>query len=165
MKSRFLQASVLLLLVFTGCSTSSFLATDRLKVDSNPAGAEVWVNGEKRGTTPVELSLVSTDVYELQLRREGFRTERVTVYSHLSQNAKTGVRVNPLVSRGYYSSLIPNPVEVNLISTLIPENPNAPKTWEEFSLRLNELDRWLAQGRVSDQNHRLIKRQLIEFYE
>lgn len=134
-------------------------------MDSNPAGAEVWVNGEKQGTTPVELSLVSIDVYDLELRREGFKTQRVTVYSDLSDNAKTGVRVNPLVTRGYYSSFTPNPVEVNLVSTLIPDDANAPKTWEEFSRRLNELDRWLAQGRISDQNHRLIKRQLIEFYE
>lgn len=165
MKSLIPGAFASLLLLLVGCTSNSFIAKETLAVDSHPAGAEVWIKGDLMGHTPTKLELVSMDIHELEFRRTGFKTQKVTVYSDLSENAKTGFRVNPLVTRGYYSRLSPNPVEVELVSTLVPDDENAPKTWEEFSSRLNELDSWLTEGKVSQETHRVIKRQLIDFYE
>jgi hypothetical protein len=160
-----LLGAILLTGMGTGCTSTSFLSKETLKIDSNPAGAEVWINNEQKGKTPLEIRLPSGDMYYVEIRREYFRPERVEVLSKLSDNGRSGVRVNPLVTRGYYSSLTPNPVEVNLVSTLIPEDPNAPKTWEEFSARLNQLYQLKKQGNITDGVFKVIHRQLIDFYD
>ncbi len=160
-----LLGAILLAGVGTGCTSTSFLSKETLKVDSNPAGADVWINGEQRGRTPVDVRVPSGDMYYVEIRREYFRPEKVEVFSHLSDSGRSGVRVNPLVTRGYYSSLSPNPVKVDMVSVLIPEDPDAPKTWEEFSSRLNQLYLWKKQGSISDGIFKVIHRQLIDYYD
>ncbi len=156
---------ILLMTLGAGCTSTSFQSKETLQVDSHPAGAEVWVNGTLRGTTPLELRVPSIDVYNVELRRVGFRSEKVTVLSEFSESARTGFRVNPLVTRGYYSSLTPNPVKVDMVSVLIPAEPDAPRTWEEFSTRLNQLYQWYQTGQVSEGIFTVMQRQLVDFYD
>ena len=57
-------------------------------VQSEPAGAEVTVNGESRGTTPLELLDLPLGVYELSLRLKGY--EPVTREASLTAAAPDG---------------------------------------------------------------------------
>ncbi|MDA1095330.1 MAG: PEGA domain-containing protein, partial [Acidobacteria bacterium] len=53
----------------------------RLLVRSTPPGAQVAVNGEPRGTTPLALSDLQYDAYDLTVTFEGYETQnrRVTI--------------------------------------------------------------------------------------
>ncbi len=52
----------------TGCVERRFL------VESNPAGAAVFVNGDFKGTTPVSVPFTYYGKYEITLARDGFDT-------------------------------------------------------------------------------------------
>jgi serine/threonine protein kinase len=55
-------------------------ASGRLIVDSNPQGAEVYLNQVLRGTTPLTLSnLALTDRFTIELRQRGYQSERRVV--------------------------------------------------------------------------------------
>jgi hypothetical protein len=53
-------------------------------VSSNPAGAEVWVDGTNRGITPMTLSLTKNQNHTITLRRAGYQDATATVNRKLS---------------------------------------------------------------------------------
>ena len=56
----------------SGCATLFARKTNSLNVISSPAGADVYVNGFKMGTTPVELALKPDKTYTIEYRKEGY---------------------------------------------------------------------------------------------
>lgn len=53
-------------------------------VSSNPAGAEVWVDGTNRGITPATLQLSKDQNHTVTLRRAGYQEQTVTINRRLS---------------------------------------------------------------------------------
>lgn len=53
-------------------------------VSSNPAGAEVWVDGTNRGITPATLQLSKDQNHTITLRRSGYAEQTVTINRRLS---------------------------------------------------------------------------------
>lgn len=45
-----------------------------LQIDSNPQGALVYLNGEEAGRTPMRKNFVWYGTYDVQLRKEGYKT-------------------------------------------------------------------------------------------
>lgn len=58
----------------TGCATLFGKKSHPLAISSDPKGADVYVNGFKMGTTPVELSLKADKSYTIEFRKEGYET-------------------------------------------------------------------------------------------
>lgn len=54
-----------------------------MAVGSHPSGAEVYVNGFKMGTTPVELNLKADKSYTIEYRKEGYQS--ITRSKHKSR--------------------------------------------------------------------------------
>jgi hypothetical protein len=54
-------------------------ATATLRVEANVSGAKVSLDGEERGTTPVELSNVKPGRHELAVSAEGYETRTETI--------------------------------------------------------------------------------------
>lgn len=56
---------------------------DRVRIESEPSPAEVWIDGEKRGVTPYELAYDAASAAErpvrLELRRAGYRGTPVAI--------------------------------------------------------------------------------------
>jgi hypothetical protein len=61
-------------IIFVSCATLFGPQTHPLAVASDPHGADVYVNGFKMGTTPVELSLKADKSYTIEFRKEGYQT-------------------------------------------------------------------------------------------
>ena len=76
---------VLLTSVFSGCATLFAPKTHPLAVNSDPYGAEVFVNGLRMGVTPLQLSLKADKSYTIEFRKEGYETITSIV------NTKVGV--------------------------------------------------------------------------
>ena len=58
----------------TSCATLFGKKSHALAVSSHPDGAEVYVNGFKMGTTPVELNLKADKSYTIEFRKKGFES-------------------------------------------------------------------------------------------
>lgn len=65
---------LILFLGFTSCATLFAPNTRPLAVSSDPGGADVYVNGFKMGTTPIELQLTPDKAYNIEFRKEGYET-------------------------------------------------------------------------------------------
>ncbi len=60
----------------TGCATLFGPSTHKLAVSSEPAEADVFVNGMRMGVTPVVLDLKADQAYTIEYRKIGY--DRVT---------------------------------------------------------------------------------------
>ncbi|MCC6547763.1 PEGA domain-containing protein [Candidatus Sumerlaeota bacterium] len=72
-----------MLMYSTSCSLVS-ARTQRLTVSSTPDGAEVFVNGELVGTTPVQTKINRRDDSNIMIRKEGYKTITKTTSRELS---------------------------------------------------------------------------------
>ena len=46
-----------------------------IRVDSFPKGADVYVDGVKKGETPIEIKGLKLGMYEVEIRKDGYKTE------------------------------------------------------------------------------------------
>ena len=60
---------------FSGCATIFKGTNGRVDFMSTPPEAEVWVNGNLMGRTPLKLKLNVKEEYRIEFRKEGFQTE------------------------------------------------------------------------------------------
>lgn len=77
----------MLLVSATGCATSHIRYQSKLSVTSEPDGVEVFVNGERVGTTPIVLELAANQSYAIEYRKPGYET--VTRYVHSNVAAES----------------------------------------------------------------------------
>ena len=61
----------LCLATITGCATLFGKQTHAVEMVSNPQGAEVYINGDKMGQTPLQLSLKADKSYTVEFRIPG----------------------------------------------------------------------------------------------
>lgn len=66
-----LGAALLLAMAAWGLGTGRFLPR-RLSVSSQPAGAQVWLDGRSLGTTPVERARIPRKALRLRVEKDGF---------------------------------------------------------------------------------------------
>ena len=78
--------SVLLLVVFLfiSCATVFKGSQEYVGFESDPAGAKVYINGNYKGMTPLELHLESNKTYHIEFKKEGYATKTYTLTNHLS---------------------------------------------------------------------------------
>ena len=67
----------------TGCATIFSPGPDPVKFGSDPQGAEVIVNGQSMGYTPVELELRPEKTYTVTFRKQGYESATVTLTTHV----------------------------------------------------------------------------------
>ena len=91
--------------LLSACSSVKF--SEDVTVDSMPSGADVFVNGEVVGKTPMVVSLDSSSVYEIKLVKEGYKDQTVSLASIRTNPL---VKFGPLSDMGYYKELTPAPV-------------------------------------------------------
>src|SRR5262245_31454678 len=60
-----------LLTMLSGCASIFKGGTQDVPINSNPAGAQVWIDGVYQGMTPLHLKLDVKKSYTVVLRRDG----------------------------------------------------------------------------------------------
>ncbi len=89
---RVLSLSILVaIVVLSGCATV-FLGNIRtIPVSSTPDGAEVYINGQFKGTTPLTLTLNNTEavVWNVEMKKAGYKDVTFT----LNRNIRGGMVV------------------------------------------------------------------------
>lgn len=61
-----------ILVNFTGCATLFSGSKDEVELSSEPPGADVYINGQKRGTTPFSLMLKKGREYAIEFKKQGY---------------------------------------------------------------------------------------------
>jgi hypothetical protein len=77
MKSLFTIAAVALLFAGTGCATA--IRGDKQKavrIETEPTGATLTLNGKEKFTTPADLTLKRKEVHTIEIAKEGYQTVR-----------------------------------------------------------------------------------------
>jgi hypothetical protein len=74
MKKTLILTSVLIFLLttFYGCATIFRGDSTKVRFNSDPQGARVFLNGHYQGRTPMKLHLKSSQSYSIEFRKEGF---------------------------------------------------------------------------------------------
>ena len=71
------------ILSLSSCATIFKGTSEEVSFNSEPQKAEVWVNGTKRGETPLALKLESKRTYTIEFRKEGFESKSHTITNHV----------------------------------------------------------------------------------
>ena len=144
-------------LLFSACST--YYGED-VAVNSNPQGAEVFVNGEKVGTTPCTTRLISDSTYTVKIQKEGYLAETFTL-SPTAENPY--VKFGPLVDTGFYKKLLPADVNAQLKPEYLPAYPGKD-SFGDFSYNFMKLDALRKAGKISKEEYDYQLKVITEFY-
>ncbi|HXP34382.1 MAG TPA: PEGA domain-containing protein [Chthoniobacterales bacterium] len=116
------------LLFFTSCATITRGVHEKLKVVSDPSGANVVLSTGEKGITPATfVEKRRRDALTVTISKPGFATQTVTVVSKAGGTGVSAMAGNVLIGgaigmgvdagTGAYNSLYPNPVSVHLVPT------------------------------------------------
>lgn len=71
-------------LLVSGCGALFNGGPGQVNFTSEPAGAEVWIDGSRRGVTPVVLPLAKNDDYAVMFRKAGYQDVTATLTKRVS---------------------------------------------------------------------------------
>lgn len=63
---------LILSISLNSCATLFSGSKEKIELSSEPSGAEVYLNGVKNGTTPLELVLQKSKNYIIEFRKDGY---------------------------------------------------------------------------------------------
>ncbi len=86
MKRSIAMVCLISFLFMTGCATLFKGNTERVNMQASPVQADVFVNGQFMGKTPLQLKLQSKKEYAIEFRAEGYQPR---VY-HISNKVGAG---------------------------------------------------------------------------
>lgn len=65
------------------CATLFANKTPDVQMRSDPDGAQVYVNGDPMGKTPVKLPLAANKTYTIEFRKDGYQTKVYHLNNHV----------------------------------------------------------------------------------
>ena len=74
MKNQLLIICVILSLIASSCATLFNAKTKDVSFNTNPVAADVYVNGNRMGTTPVSIELKNGKDYIIEFRKDGYKS-------------------------------------------------------------------------------------------
>jgi len=83
MKNKVLSIVVVCLLLFPSCATIFKGTGSKLDLSSNPQGAQVFINGNLMGETPVRIKLESKQTYSIEFKKAGYATKTINIQNHV----------------------------------------------------------------------------------
>jgi hypothetical protein len=66
-----------------GCATVFKGPNEHVSLNSDPRGAEVYINDAYMGDTPLRIKLEARHGYRIEFRKEGYKPKVVTISNHI----------------------------------------------------------------------------------
>ncbi|MGJ3243174.1 MAG: PEGA domain-containing protein [Opitutales bacterium] len=132
-------------------------------IQSFPDGAQVLIDGEDFGHTPVRVALPRKQVHEVRLRHPGYRTSVKYFAPKRNEKGEAFVRFGLMEDLGYYYDLTPRAMRARLSHSLVPRSKTGDP-FREMASRVLEADNMLVRGEIDPLEHRWLTHQLREFY-
>lgn len=146
-----------------GCKTFEEGIDQKVSVYSYPAGAEVSVNGEPVGTTPIDLELPRKINHQLRLDHSGYKTAEYLVAPMENERGKQFIRFGLLEDSGMYYDLAPDPIEIQLIPDILPSSRSYDE-FSELSYLILQVDAERELGLISPVEHKYKVSKILEQY-
>lgn len=160
---------LLLLLVlgtFAACNTIPDLDPDfqqSVKITSHPSGAEVFVEGSRAGVTPLELELDRTVPHAVTVRKRFFEQATDSFTPSYVDMERPFFRFGFVDYDADRTYLVPENLHFNLRTTLVPrERPQ--NGFDSLQQLLDNLDTILRNEEISEEDHRVIGLQILNFF-
>ena len=74
---------VSLFLLTSSCATIFKGNSSKINFNSNPQGAQIYVNGNYMGDTPILLKIESKQTYNIEFKKEGYKTKAFNITNHV----------------------------------------------------------------------------------
>jgi hypothetical protein len=74
---------LLIFFYFTSCATLFKGTTEEINFKTSQDPAEIWINGQNLGQTPLSLKLESKKTYTIEFKKEGYKTVTKTITNHV----------------------------------------------------------------------------------
>ena len=146
----------LLVIFAVACNTMQ----ESVEITSMPEGADVYINGENRGQTPLRVALDKDSTYEIIITKAGYKPQTQHISPSISTNL---IKFGPLVDMGYYHGLKPDPLESELTPDFLPSTPGH-KPFEGVTYAILQADSLLASGMVSKKEHTYMVETIVKFF-
>ena len=142
----------------SACSSVTF--TENVAIESMPCGADVFINNELVGQTPMAIALDTSSVHEIKLVKEGYKDQ---VVSLASVRANPLVKFGPLVDMGYYKNLTPAPVDAGMKPAFLPATKGL-NPFGDMASNIVKVDEMRKAGKIDAEEHSYLIKQITEFY-
>ncbi len=156
-----------LLLASPGCSSVQTAFSEGLPQEvtvlSYPSGAEVWINDELMGSSPVTVRLGRKVPHKVELRKDGYYSKTRFFVPQANEKHGSFVKLGLLADIGYYNELTPEAMAEIMDHELVPKTVSA-RPFEEMTRRIVEADKLLAQGQLQPLEHKILANRIVEFY-
>ncbi len=63
---------ILPLIILSGCASIFKGPNDRIRLNSNPVGADIYINGDFAGKAPLRFSLKASKSYIIEFKKDGY---------------------------------------------------------------------------------------------
>lgn len=115
------------------------------------------------GFTPVEIELHRKMSHQIEVVKEGYRSESVLVGPVANDKADNFVKFGLMDEAGYYADLSPNPISVQLRPEVLPTVPGYD-AFSEMTSAIQKVDAKRESGEISAEEHKYQVEQIIKFY-
>lgn len=158
-----------LLLFAGGCASIVKGTTQAIPVSSDPAGADVKIDGNKIGQTPVSVEAKRKTDHLITIEMPGYQVESIAVtrnvggavYGNILAGGLVGWGVDAMSGAQY--NLSPATISVKLKSASTSE-PTAPSNAALFIEELRKLDELLAENKLTGEEYGKMRAALVEKY-
>ncbi len=158
---------LILLLSLTGCASwrTAFREgwPQEVTILSFPEGAEVYVNDEKAGATPLNLELGRKVPHKITLKMAGYQTAVQYFVPQPNERERHTIKFGLLVDTGWYRDLTPEEIAAILNHRLVPR-VRSPEPFDDMAYRILQADALLAQGSLDPLEHRVLTEKIVGFY-
>lgn len=152
-----------LFLVIAGCATADKGRDQRIVVESKPSGATVLIDGRSVGRTPLSIWLPRMNGYQVTVRKPGFSEAVDFVRTVPNEYDAKFLRLGADYATGAMNDLVPASLLFELRAAMLPDFKGSDPYFEMTSLML-EADSMRDRGVISRRDHRMIVRQIVDFY-
>lgn len=73
----------LAILYLSSCATLFKGTTEEVSVNSDPQRAQIFINGNLMGETPITLKMESKKTYLIEFKKEGYKTKTYNITNHV----------------------------------------------------------------------------------
>ena len=154
-------------LFFTSACTSNMVedlySKQNVTIKSIPSGSHVYIDGELIGETPIALSLRSDMSHEIHFQKEGFKSSKEYLNPVYKYDKIPYVQFGLAKDLGYYYKLSSDYIISELDWESLP-NSVGVNSFEAMSELIAEADSAKSSGSISDEEHSIIMRQIVELF-
>jgi uncharacterized protein YceK len=156
--------TLFLLMALNGCATIMHGTTQDIDVKSDPAGADLLVDGQQQYKSPAVITMKRKNDHTVEVSQEGYKKEAVAIKGVLSWSVAGDFLAGGAIGYGIDAAtgaqrrLEPEKVEVRLRPLTTQEDQDEARKLED---KLNRLKLMKDEGKLSQEDYIQCRQEVI----